>query len=101
MMRRRTNAKGDPNRNTQLKDGGVQFEPASIGPLGHSMCFSTVALSAFVGRDPAHAGMVQLSINERGPGRSSSGNAWLTRDELAEYIAHLTEIHASLSTEPT
>lgn len=101
MMRRRTSAKGDPDRNPQLKDGEVQFEPSSVGPLGNRLCFSTVALSAFVGRDAAHAGMVQLSINERGPGCSSSANVWLTPAELSEYITHLNEILSSLPKEPT
>lgn len=96
MMRRRTCEKGDPNRNLQLQVGEIQFEPASVGPLGHHLCYSTVGVSTFIGRDDAHLGMIQLSISERGV-RGSSGNAWLTKEELEELMAHLSGLLDSLS----
>lgn len=104
-MRRRTNAKGDPNRNLQLRDGEVQFEPAGRYPDGGPAHFSSAGMSAYApgpDSDPFFRrgfGMVQLSINVRGSG-GGSGWVWLTKDELSEWVEYLTEVRDSLPDVP-
>lgn len=99
MMRRRTNAKDDPNRNLQLYNGEVQFEPASVGTDGGPLRTNQVAISTLVGAESRYENMVRIRTMDRTPGASSSSFVWLTREELGEFLAHLNALYESLPSE--